>query len=573
MKARVYARREQMNQPVRANAFGHYNRKTAAAFDKEADVQQPHVARSGHTFATFQVHASDAACTQRRFELMPIQDWTGQTIRRSTVRRIVKNGYTTFLVPIPGDQKLIVQFYREPRATEGAMLRFKVQGDHRAPHETPIPADATFNPTLIRQSDDLISFGFTSNSRVDMTIYLAAGRAKELHDAINPEKPWGPLLLDKEFQRAFAEILIAHPGGTETYSWTGELPDEAIAPSTWQPYVHGGRLPGYRAIRGRYQRRILLHGTDIKAGERAAVRGFQAGALAAAKFFGSLAVYSIPYVGPLVLIGEAVTGRTIWGDKLSTEARILFGLLALLPIAVAARSTIAEARAATELAAARGITKTEALTLIRGSKAFTNQERAFIESTTKKIKAGKALTEAEAARAAALLNKIGTQEQLIFSGANDIQLIWSSRRYWGQTEGAAYGARLPVTNFLQRMKAMIGKKEGLVIFQGQAAKLFSAHKVEGGYSAMKRLLGQHKAGFGDIVFDSAIKQGNTIVVTKAHLATAAEIQHAGQTTGWALARLWGRRITLEPLATAAVPSAGSGVYMLYEWISKKSSEK
>lgn len=485
-------------------------------------------------------------------------------------QRISHNSYTTFQIPLDKGLKFNIQFYKEPNNSEGALLKFKVHQDQRAPRETPIPAGTTFSPRIVSRSEQSVSFNFDSGNKIHLTVFIADRWKKESHDAINPTRPWGPLLMDKEFERRFVDASIAHVGGSEQYSWQEALPDEAVSPPIWQMYLHGGRLPGYRAIRGKYARRVLLFGTDIRPGERAAVRGFEAGAIISAKFIGSLLIYSIPYVGPAVMIGEAIAGRSIWGDKLSTEGRVLLGLLALIPVVRSLRSATASARAeataATELAAAKGIGEAEALALIRGARTFSREEIAFIESASAQLKAGNALTEAQALRIATLVNRVGSQTRLIFSAANDIKLIWKSSRYWGQTEGAVYGARMPANTLWQRLKAMIGKKEGMVVFQGQAARLFQAHRVEGGYSAMKKLLGQHKAGFGDIIFENAVKEGNTIIVTRARLATAAEVQHAGQSTAWAAARLWGRRLTLEPLTAAGMASGGYGVYMLYDWI-------
>jgi hypothetical protein len=218
-----------------------------------------------------------------------------------------------------------------------------------------------------------------------------------------------------------------------------------------------------------------------------------------------------------------------------------------------------------------GITQSEALALVRGVRTFTAEEQAFVEAAGKRLQAGEALTAHEASRLAALLNKIGAQNQLIFSAVRELEAIWVSQRYWGMTEGSVYGAKMPVTTWQERLKAgLLGmRREGTVVFQGDAAKLFHAHEVEGPYSAMKRLLGQQKSGFGDIIIESAVKEGNTIIVTQARLAAG---EHAGQTTAWATARLWGRRLVLEPLAAAGVASGGVYVYLGYDWLSEGSDK-
>lgn len=236
--------------------------------------------------------------------------------------------------------------------------------------------------------------------------------------------------------------------------------------------------------------------------------------------------------------------------------------------------TLKEKEAANILSKLNNIPEEEALILVQ--KANLNADDILmLQRTVAKTAAKKPLLPEEASEMARILTRIGIQKHLIFSGANDINLIWGSQRYWGMTEGAVYGARLPVNTFWQRMKAMVGEKEGLVVFQGDAAKLFHAHEIEGGYSMMKRLLGQHKAGFGDIVFTEASKHGNTIIVTKARI----DPMHAGRpksapdgigtNTQWATARVWGRRIGIEPAATAVLPTVGiATLYMLYNYFTE-----
>ena len=61
------------------------------------------------------------------------------------------------------------------------------------------------------------------------------------------------------------------------------------------------------------------------------------------------------------------------------------------------------------------------------------------------------------------------------------------------------------------------------------------------------MLGQSKAGFGDITFESAMQigqrtvNGNTIPIFRVTGAQLMPGQFAGQSYSWALTRLWGRR--------------------------------
>ena len=76
---------------------------------------------------------------------------------------------------------------------------------------------------------------------------------------------------------------------------------------------------------------------------------------------------------------------------------------------------------------------------------------------------------------------------------------------------------------------------------------------------MKRVLGQQKAGFGDVVFDmaTATRDGNVLTVRNAIVG-----EHAGQSTLWAATRLGGRRVLDFGLTEAIVTTGGTYVYNL-----------
>lgn len=158
--------------------------------------------------------------------------------------------------------------------------------------------------------------------------------------------------------------------------------------------------------------------------------------------------------------------------------------------------------------------------------------------------------------ASASLSLLRSTPTQIFTKTNDFSKILSSGRVWGQTEGSVWGM---TSENASRWRTWIGSKTrdpGTLIFEGNAAKLFRPHPDEGWFSGIKRLLGQQKAGFGDIVFEESsmtLLPNNTLVIREAALAT-----HAGQSTEMALMRLWGRRLAIEPAPIAV----GYGTYEL-----------
>ncbi|MCE7991876.1 MAG: DUF4157 domain-containing protein [Roseivirga sp.] len=192
---------------------------------------------------------------------------------------------------------------------------------------------------------------------------------------------------------------------------------------------------------------------------------------------------------------------------------------------------------------------------------LTSVEIRLLDKAMTKIQVTEALSPTQARFVAETLGKMKLQKLLIFSGVDNVDLIWGSARYWGMTEGAVYGARYPVNTFWQRLKAMVPEKEGMVIFQGQAAQLFGPHMFVGPYSAMKRALGQHKAGFGDIVFEQATLHGKNIIVTRARISRTHEGRwhHApnfGSNDLWAAARLGGRGFLIEPICYLTLDALG-----------------
>jgi RHS repeat-associated protein len=148
----------------------------------------------------------------------------------------------------------------------------------------------------------------------------------------------------------------------------------------------------------------------------------------------------------------------------------------------------------------------------------------------------------------------------IYTYTDDISKIRSSGRVWGQTEGSVYGMPVPDAHYRAMTKPTITSPQdpGLIIFEGEAAGMFKPHSIEGPYSGMKRLLGQEKAPFGDIIFDPnliEVVNGNTIIIRQASIGS-----HAGQSELSAAARLWGRRLGIEPAATAAIAGAAWKIY-------------
>ena len=148
----------------------------------------------------------------------------------------------------------------------------------------------------------------------------------------------------------------------------------------------------------------------------------------------------------------------------------------------------------------------------------------------------------------------GDKNDVIYTTQNDINKIWDTQRVWGLTEGAVYGMPFPNA---PRWRTMVNphiRDPGDIIFKDGAASLFKPHEVWGPFSGIKKLVGQQKSDFGDIVFDQASRDGSVITVTAAHIGS-----HAGQSQLWAASRLWGRRSLDIAMDAGFIVGVGYGV--------------
>ncbi|MGE0710390.1 MAG: RHS repeat-associated core domain-containing protein [Planctomycetota bacterium] len=146
----------------------------------------------------------------------------------------------------------------------------------------------------------------------------------------------------------------------------------------------------------------------------------------------------------------------------------------------------------------------------------------------------------------------------VWSKTNDISDVAESGRFWGSTEGRAYGAG---SRDARRWQTMIDPKErdpGFVHFVDDAAELFERHPVEGPYSAMKRVLGQYRSvAPGDVVFTDYAWNPATRVLT---VRGATLGDYAGQSVFSAASRELGRQtldggLTLFPFTFRELTSA------------------
>lgn len=170
-----------------------------------------------------------------------------------------------------------------------------------------------------------------------------------------------------------------------------------------------------------------------------------------------------------------------------------------------------------------------------------------------KIDAKQALTRAESNELAELTKG---KSDLIFhtTTGDNMAKIRDSARVAATTERFAYGSRRQITNMWRQAVSGVMPKDGLIVFQGEAARLFSPHAVKGGWSLMKRAAGQQITdGSGDVIITKAVYDADTktLSVLEARMPTQGERRFILQSAGWAQARYFGRIVLLDGALTSA----------------------
>ena len=130
----------------------------------------------------------------------------------------------------------------------------------------------------------------------------------------------------------------------------------------------------------------------------------------------------------------------------------------------------------------------------------------------------------------------------------------SGGRLAATTERFVYGTRREINSVWRQVLSGVVPKDGTVVFQGRAADLFSKHEVTGAYSLVKRAAGQLTTnGEGDIVITKAFynAQTKTLSILDARMVASGERRFLLRSEGWSTAKLWGRRLVLDPAMTTA----------------------
>lgn len=206
-------------------------------------------------------------------------------------------------------------------------------------------------------------------------------------------------------------------------------------------------------------------------------------------------------------------------------------------------------------------------------KGISPDDAKFAEAALKKLYKQESLTPEELIKLSKLV-KPSNPPLLVITQQSNISSILESNRIWGSTEGSVYASTKPIVTAVDKFKTgHMGNSEGTFIFTPEAAGLFKPHELEGLYSGLKRVAGQHKGPFGDIIieaYEKKILDGKPfIIITKARKAdtSAGEALFDGkrtflksETLGRGDLRKLGRRAFIEPIAAASTTAVGLQVW-------------
>ena len=201
-------------------------------------------------------------------------------------------------------------------------------------------------------------------------------------------------------------------------------------------------------------------------------------------------------------------------------------------------------------------------------KGISSDDAQFAKVTLGRLYNQDKLSPAELIRLSKLI-KPSNPPLLAITQQNNVEAILNSGRIQGRTEGSVYASTKPIETTLDTIKTgHMGNGEGTFIFTPEAAVLFKPHEVEGLYSGLKRIAGQYKGPFGDIIieaYEKKIVDGKIyIIITKARKADTSigEVLHAHNGTAVAVLRRAGREIGIE--TTSAVAAGAVGVKVVGE---------
>jgi hypothetical protein len=396
---------------------GQYTPRTAASKRLLAH-ELTHVVQQANVPGTAYRGASEAQDSfDRPLDIGRVSEAVGHQASTGIIFRqrapdITGRGFHTWYVRIGNvDRAFAIQIGRQP-GSERVSIRFaSLRPGMRNPAEADrtmilaISPGATLAPRITDESETALPDGVSFQKVITIELNEAGAQSQTVTIILHyssglqdvpfvPREAGGSAYWRPE--RVESAWLAASDGYREiSVNFPGVYPSESLLAEGSRPFVHPGLGYGYVHPRRGFipypAGRPLI---SAQAGQRFVEELTRTG------------IHLIPVVGPLVMIGEALVGRSIWGRNLSTTERVILGAGALLaeigPLIRAGRAAVAASR----LSTVAGVSQLQALRMIMASRVLTATERATLERLSAEIRAGRALSEADQVLANRLIGKM-----------------------------------------------------------------------------------------------------------------------------------------------------------------------
>jgi hypothetical protein len=159
----------------------------------------------------------------------------------------------------------------------------------------------------------------------------------------------------------------------------------------------------------------------------------------------------IPVIGEIVMLAEAITGRTMFGRRLSNGERAINAIAALLPVAgsIIAKGFAKEGLKLAELASRMGRTEEEVLAVLESVEKRAGAEAGEIEKWRAALASGKKLTAEELVKVRSLVQQLDVDSRVFRAGEQKFGVEGVLRR-GGKVESTG-----PVS--LKRLRVTLGR--------------------------------------------------------------------------------------------------------------------
>lgn len=239
-------------------------------------------------------------------------------------------------------------------------------------------------PRIVKTEGDVVYISFDGSENAHVAVRVTKepwGKGLSWTDRRVPyydEKNLRPVLRDLPDGTEQMRVEIASAKASYSYTWISPLPEDKnflIPGNGWQ-YVQIPKGGIETRMGWRRDGRLVTDTTDIDRRWGKFVEAYTSGMVRAA-----------PFVGGLVMIGEAAVGSKITGEAMGTRERMWHGAFGVLAAGLDFGPLVYEgvqgAKTLAELQKATGLSRTEAEALMRATNSLSEAEKGILKQVAK----------------------------------------------------------------------------------------------------------------------------------------------------------------------------------------------